>query len=512
VSPYRAARIGGRAWLGIDLAGALALTGTLLAYLSLSSLVPAAVAVGYGEPFWPFLAAGAIAGGGGLALTRLRDHGAAGSIGFREGYLVVSLTWLLAAVYAGLPYLFSDEAQLSRPVDAFFEGMSGFSTTGATVVTDVESLDRSILLWRQLSQWLGGMGIIVLALAVLPRLRIGGRQMFESELPGPEVDQLAERIRDTARRLWLLYIALTAVLIGALLLVWLTGLDDALTPFEAVGNALTTMPLGGFATENRSLEGFAPVTQWIVAAFMALAGLNFALLYRTLVRRDGRALARDEEARLYGVLLLLGSILLFAELVDNGLFSGEEAVRQSFFQATSLMTGTGFAITDYVAWPTLALMAMIGLMFVGASAGSPTGSVKIVRHLLVGRLLRRELRQTIHPELVLPVRLNGRPVEERTLRAVLAFVVMYIGTFIVGAALLAIDARFGSVSLDVTDAVAASAGTLGNVGPALGFAGPMGSYAPFGDFSKVVMALLMWIGRLELLPVLVLLTRNYWRV
>lgn len=512
MSPYRAARIGERARLGIDLAGSLALTGTLLAYLSLSSLVPAAVAIGYGEPFWPFLAAGAIAGGVGLSLARLGRRRSTGAIGFREGYLVVSLTWLLAALYAGLPYLFSDEAQLSRPVDAFFEGMSGFSTTGASVVTNVEALDRSILLWRQLSQWLGGMGIIVLALAVLPRLRIGGRQMFESELPGPEVDQLAERIRDMARRLWLLYIGLTLVLIGALLLVWVTGLDDALSPFQAVGNALSTMPLGGFATDNRSLEALAPVTQWIIAAFMALAGLNFALLYRTLVRRDAQALRRDEEARLYGALLLFGSVLVFFEIVHDGLFSGEAAVRQAFFQTTSLMTGTGFAITDYVNWPTLALMAMIGLMFVGASAGSPTGSVKIVRHLLVGRLLRRELRQTIHPELILPIRLNGKPVDERTLRAVLAFVVMYIGIFIVGAGLLAIDARFSSMELGITDAIAASAGTLGNVGPGLGPAGPMGSYAPFDDFSKIVMALLMWIGRLEVLPVLVLLTRNYWRV
>ena len=179
----RAARIGGRARIAIDVAGALGLTGTLLAYLSLSSLVPTVVAVGYGEPFWPFLAAGAIAGGLGLGLARLGRR-SRGPIGFREGYLVVSLTWLLAALYAGLPYILSGEPQLSHPMDAFFEGMSGFTTTGATVVTDVESLDRSILIWRQLSQWLGGMGIIVLALAVLPRLRIGGRQMFESELPG----------------------------------------------------------------------------------------------------------------------------------------------------------------------------------------------------------------------------------------------------------------------------------------------------------------------------------------
>jgi len=511
VSPDRAARIGGRARVGIDLIGALGLTGTMLAYLSLSALVPAAVAIGYREPFWPFLAAGAITGGVGLGLSRLGRR-SPGPIGFREGYLVVSLTWLLAAMYAGLPYLLSDEPQLSRPMDAFFEGMSGFTTTGASVVTDVDALDRSLLLWRQLSQWLGGMGIIVLALAVLPRLRIGGRQMFESELPGPEVNQLAERIRDTARRLWILYIALTLVLIGALLLVVALGLDDRLTPFDAVGNALSTIPLGGFATDPRSFEPFAPITQWIVAAFMALAGVNFALLYRALVRRDPRALRRDEEARLYAALLVLGSVVVFAELVHAGLFSGTTAVRQAFFQTTSLMTGTGFAITDYAGWPTLSVMAMIGLMFVGASAGSPTGSVKIVRHLLVGRILRRELRQTIHPELVMPIRLNGHAVEERTLRAVLAFVVLYIGIFIVGAALLAIDARFSSVTLGVTDAVAASAGTLGNVGPGLGFAGPMGSYEPFSDFSKLVMALLMWIGRLEVLPVLVLLTRGYWRV
>jgi len=510
-SPDRTDRIRGKTYLGIDVAGALGLTGTMIAYLSLSSLIPVAFALGYREPIWPFVGAGVTAGGVGLGLQRI-GHRSPGPIGFREGYLVVSLTWLLAAMYAALPYLLSDEKQVSRPVDALFEGMSGFSTTGASVIADVDALDRSLLLWRQLSQWLGGMGIIVLALAVLPRLRIGGRQMFESELPGPEVHQLAERIRDTARRLWLLYIALTAVLIGLLLLIGVTGLDDRMDPFDAVGNALTTMPLGGFATDPRSLEPFAPVTQWVVALFMAIAGLNFALLYLALARRRPRVLVRDEEARLYVAMLVLGSVVVCAELIHAGLFSGEEAVRQAVFQTTSLMTGTGFAITNYVSWPTLSIMAMIGLMFVGASAGSPTGSVKVVRHLLVGRLLRRELRQTIHPELVQPIRLNGKTVDERTLRAVLAFVLLYIGIFIIGAVLLAVDARVSSLELGMTEAIAASAGTLGNVGPALGFAGPMGSYAPFSDFSKLVMVVLMWIGRLEVLPVLVLLTRNYWRV
>ena len=304
----RGDRIRGRAYLGIDVPGALALTGTMLAYLSLSALVPIAFAIGYREPVWPFVAAGAITGGVGLGLMRLGRRRSPGPIGFREGYLVVSLTWLLAAVYASLPYIFSGEAQVSHPVDAFFEGMSGFSTTGATVVTDVDALDRSVLLWRQLSQWIGGMGIIVLALAVLPRLRIGGRQLFESELPGPEVHQLAERIRDTARRLWLLYIALTARPLRPAARDRALGLDDRMDAFQALGNALSTMPLGGFSTEPRSLEPFAPVTQWVVALFMALAGLNFALLYlgarppsprrpRAATRRRGCTSRRSCSAR-----------------------------------------------------------------------------------------------------------------------------------------------------------------------------------------------------------------------
>ena len=329
----RRAPIGDRATLGIDLAGALALTGQMIMYLSATALVPAAVAVGYGEPFWPFLAAGAITAAVGFGLTRLGRR-SPGPIGFREGYLVVSLTWLLAAAYAALPYLFAGEAQLSSPVDALFEGMSGFSTTGATVVTNVDALDQSVLIWRQLSQWLGGMGIIVLALAVLPRLRIGGRQMFESELPGPEVDQLAERIRDTARRLWLLYIGLTLVLIVLLVGIGVSGLDDELSPFQAIAHALSTMPLGGFSTEPRSLELFAPITQWVIALFMAIAGLNFALLFRAIVRRKPGALYRDEEARLYVALLLGGSALVFLELVSSDLFAGEEAVRQAVFQTT----------------------------------------------------------------------------------------------------------------------------------------------------------------------------------
>jgi trk system potassium uptake protein TrkH len=288
-------RIGPARRTAIDIAGSLSLVGMLLRTLALAALFPAALAIGYGEPVLPFLGAAAIAGVVGLALER--GFGGAASVGFRE-YLVVALTWVAAAAFGALPFLLSGEPQLDRPVDALFESMSGFTTTGATVLTDAESLDRSLLMWRQFTQWLGGMGIIVLALAVLPRLRVGGRQLLESELPGPEIDQLAERIRDTARRLWLLYIALTGALFAILTAIGLLG-DDRMGPYEALAHAFATLPTGGFSTEPRSVEEFSAAVHWVLVVFMILAGANFALLYRLFVRRQPRSLLGDEELRVY---------------------------------------------------------------------------------------------------------------------------------------------------------------------------------------------------------------------
>ncbi len=496
--------------LAVELRGAFGLIGTLSKYLSVATLFPAALAIGYEEPFWPFLGAGAIVAVVGLGLERLGRG--AGPIGFREGFLVVAVTWLAAATLGALPYLLSGEAQLDRPVDAYFEAMSGFTTTGASVLTDIPALDRSLLMWRQFTQWLGGMGIIVLALAVLPRLGVGGRQLLESEMPGPEVDQLAARIRTTAQRLWLLYVALTAAQALILAVFGWTGIDDRMDPFNAVAHAFTTLPTGGFSPEPRSVEAFAAASQWVIVLFMVLAGMNFALLYRLFVRRRARAAARDEEARLYLTILALMSVLLAVELWEEGLASGEAAFRQATFQVVSMMTTTGYANTDFIVWPALALMIVVGVMFVGGSAGSTGGSIKVVRHLLLGKVLRRELRQTLHPEVVMPIRLNGVVVDERTLRAITAFILLYVGIFAVGAGLIALDAAFQGPDMSSYDAIAVAATTLGNVGPGLGFAGPMGSFEPFSDFSTVVMTALMWLGRLEVIPVVVLLTRGYWRV
>jgi trk system potassium uptake protein TrkH len=468
------------------------------------------VAIGYGERFWSYLVTAALAAVFGFGLARLTAG--APPIGVREGYLVVALTWLLVAFYGAVPYLLSGEGQLDRPVDALFESMSGFTTTGASVLTDVESLDRSLRLWRAETQWLGGMGIIVLVLAVLPRLRVGGRQLLESEMPGPELESLGARIRETAQRLWILYLGITVLEALVLAVLGWTGVDERMDLFRAVAHAFTTLPSGGFSTEAISIEAFSAVTQWVVAFFMLVAGTNFALTYRALLRRDPRVFSHNEEFRLYVGLLALAATVLTIELWAEGVLRGEAAIRGAVFQTLTIMTTTGYSNANFDVWPVLAVILLVGLMFIGGSAGSTAGSVKVIRHLLMGKILRRELRQTVHPELVDPVRFNGAPVDERTLRAIASFVLLYMGVFIVGAVLIAFDAARTDLELRTVDVAAVSASVMGNVGPALGIAGPYGNYEAFSDLSSLLLVALMWVGRLELLPVLVLLTRSYWRL
>jgi trk system potassium uptake protein TrkH len=494
----------------VDVTGSLSLVGTLILFVSPSVLFPAALAVGYGEPVWPFLAAGAIASTTGYGLSRL-DAGVA-ALGSREGYLVVSLTWLCVALFGALPYLFSGNAQLDRPLDAFFESMSGFTTTGASVATDVEALPNSILMWRALTQWLGGMGIIVLVLAVLPRLRVGGRQLLESEVPGPEVDSLGERIRQTAQRLWLIYVAITALEVLLLTIFGLTGIDEQMDLFRAVAQSFTTLPSGGFSTEARSIEAFSAATQWVIAFFMVVAGTNFALTYRAFVRRDPGVFPRNEEFRLYIGLLALASFVLTIELWAEGIAEGELAVREGVFQTVSMMTTTGYATTDFNEWTILSQILLVGLFFIGGSAGSTSGSVKVIRHLLMGKSLRREVSQTLHPEIVQPIRYNGATVDERILRAISSFVLIYLGIFILGTIAIVLDTAIQGPDLSALDAIAATATALSNTGPGLGIAGPMGSFAPFSDISTAILSTMMWLGRLEVIPIIVLLTRSYWRV
>lgn len=497
--------------IAVDVRGSLALVGSLLKYLGFATLFPVALALGYGESPWPFLGALAVAVVAGLALERVGPASPIG-LGRREGYFVVSMTWLFAACFGAIPYLLAGDPQLDRPVDALFEAMSGFTTTGASVLVDVDGFaeNRSLAMWRQFTQWLGGMGIIVLALAVLPQLRVGGRQLMEAELPGPEME-LGDRIRETARRLWLLYIALTAAQALILALLGWTGVDDRLDLYGAVAHAFTTLPTGGFSTEGRSIEVFGAATQWVIVVFMVAAGANFALTYRMFVRRQPRAFLRDAEFRVYVAALAIGSLLLAAVLYTTNLHGHEDAIRHGVFQAVSIVTTTGYASVDFAGWTTLALMTLVVLMFVGGSAGSTGGSIKVVRHVLLGKSLRRELRLTVHPDLVQPIRLNRVTIDEVTLRAVTSFILLYVAIFVVGTALIAIDSALQGPDMRPVSYMAVTATTLGNVGPAFGVAGPMGSFEPFSDVSTIVMTVLMWVGRLEVIPVLALFARSYWR-
>jgi trk system potassium uptake protein TrkH len=292
---------------------------------------------------------------------------------------------------------------------------------------------------------------------------------------------------------------------------WL-GIDHKMTPFEALAHAFTTMPTGGFSTQPRSLEAFSGAAQWIVVVFMVLAGANFALMYRGFVRRRPRAFLRDEEFRLYIAMLVLASAALTAMIWGYGIAEGEAAVRAGVFQVVSIVTTTGYASADFALWPALLLLALFALMFVGGSAGSTGGSIKVVRHLLLGKILRREVDQTLSPEFVMPIRLNGSPVDERTVRAIAAFILLYVGLWAVGAAVIAIDSAITGAGLGTLDALGTSATALGNIGPGFGPTGPMGSFAGLGDVAKLTMIGLMWAGRLEIIPVVVLLTRHYWRL
>jgi trk/ktr system potassium uptake protein len=504
-------RAGPRRRLAVDISATANLVGSLAKYLGLTFLFPTVVALWYSEPIWPFLAAGALTSGVGLLLERSTSR-AGERVGVREGFLAASMTWLVVAAFVALPYLFAGGDQLGNPVDAYFEAMSGVTTTGATVVTSYDALPRSLDMWRAFTQWIGGMGVIVLAIAVLPRLRVGGRQMLEPELPGPELAQLSDRIRHVARRLWVLYVGLTAIEALALASLGWFGFDDRMTSFEALSHAFTTMPTGGFSTRAGSMSVFSGAAQWIVVVFMLLAGANFALMYRGFVRRQPRSFGRDEEFRLYLTLALVASVALTAQLWGHGVAHGWRAVRSGVFQAVSIMTTTGYASANFALWPTLLLLSLFALMFVGASAGSTGGSIKVVRHLLTGKVLRRELDQTVSPEVVMPIRLNGAPVDERTLRAVVAFVLLYVGAWVIGTGVIAIDSAVTGAGLGTLDAIGAAASALGNIGPGFGSVGPMGSYAGLGDASKLTLIGLMWAGRLEIIPVVVLLTRHYWRL
>jgi trk system potassium uptake protein TrkH len=442
----------------------------------------------------PLLASAAIAIVVGVAMNRLTSR--PDDISVREGYITVSVAWLSAALFGALPYWF---AGIASPLDAFFESVSGFTTTGASIFSDPESLPRGILFWRDFSQWLGGMGIIVLVVAVLPFLGVGGMQLFRAEVPGPTPERLRPRIRQTASILWRVYLGLTA----AQAVLYLAG---GMTLFDAVTHAFGTMPTGGFSPRTASIGHYAsPYLQYVTIVFMYLAGVNFALHYRALRGRP-RSFLADEEWRFYSLILVAAcAIVVTAHLVAGTYRSLEAAFRASAFQVVSIGTTTGFATADYVTWPAVTQGVLLTLMFVGGMAGSTGGGMKTMRLWAALKQGAVELRKHFHPRAVIVTRVGGRVVPEGVMLNILAFMLLFVASFVVGALLLTV------MGVDLVTAAGASAAAIGNIGPGLGGVGPTGHYAWVPGPGKAILCLLMLLGRLEIYTVLVLFHPGFWR-
>jgi trk system potassium uptake protein TrkH len=472
-------------------------SGTLVRLFAPALLAPALVSALYGEWYdaGGFVMAFVATLAFGTAMRLSGEPAAGGAPGIRriDGMAIVAVTWLAVAHAGALPYVWAGLGF----VDALFESMSGFTTTGATVFTDFSAFGRGVFLWRALTHWLGGMGVIALFVAVLPRLAIAGRELFFAEAAGPADEKLTPQLRSTAIALWKLYAALTAAQVVALMLA-------GMSLFDAVCHAFATMAAGGFSPHPLSIAGYNSVAvDWIVTAFMFAAGANFAVQYRA-ARGSHLALVQDEEFRAYTGIVIVATAVLFLFLFGAGL-APADALRHAAFQVLSILTTTGFASVDFQLWSDQAKIVLLLLMFIGGCAGSAAGGIKVVRHVLMARLTLRELRRTLHPRSVLPVKLGGRVVPEHILRDVQVFVLFYLLTFAVGAAVVV------ALGADLVTGITASIACLGNIGPGFGAVGPMASYAPLHPISKVVLTLLMWIGRLEVMTVLVFFRWEAWR-
>jgi trk system potassium uptake protein TrkH len=414
-----------------------------------------------------------------------------------DGFAVVGLAWIAMTLFGTLPYVFTGE--VGSFTDSLFETAAGFSTTGASVVPDPAGLSHGILFWRSLTQWLGGMGIIVLSVAILPLLGVGGVQLARAESPGPAPDRLTPRFSETAKRLWLLYVIFTVVEAG---LLWAAGL----TLFDATNHALTTMSTGGFGTKADSLAGFTDVSQWIVIAFMFIAGTSFALHFRAL--RKPIEYTRSSEFRLYVTILGVASIVTIIGTWASPL---GDSIRNSIFTVVSIVTTTGYVSADYELWPIVLQVTILGLMFVGGMAGSTGGSVKPFRLGVLVSAARSDLRKTIHSRGIFPVRLGRDPVPDEIVRSVQSFFLLYMFLFMTGTVMLALIIDVMGADLGIMTSISAVASSLGNVGPGLGDVGPTSNYAVIPGPGKWLLVFLMIVGRLEIYPILLLFTRDLWR-
>ncbi|MCD6568392.1 MAG: TrkH family potassium uptake protein [Dehalococcoidia bacterium] len=463
----------------------LHLIGSILKFLALAYIVPLAVALHYGENWQIFLYSLLLTFIVGIILEF--SFKTTREIERADGFSLVSFTWLMVALLGMAPYLFWG----CNFIDAFFESMSGFTTTGATILTGLEQCPRSILMWRSLSQWLGGMGVITLFIAILPKLGVGGSQLFAQEFPGPIHEKFRPRVRTVARFLWIIYISFTAIEVGLLYLL------AKLPLFDSTCLSFCTLSTGGFTPTTKSIAAYAnPTAEYIIMAFMFLAGMNFIIHYRAS-RGDFKAF-KDEEFKIYAILLAAATALL--------IFSqGAGSCRESLFQTISIMTTTGFATTDFGAWHYGACMILLTLMLIGGCGGSTSGSVKVVRFLTLLKRVRAMMKKVISPKAIILVKYNQKTLPEEILRDTMSFLFLYLIVAVIASITL------GFLGLDMETSFSAVAASLGNVGPGLGGVGPASSYAWLPPAAKFVLIICMWLGRLELFTVLMIFVPRFWQ-
>lgn len=440
-----------------------------------------------------------------MVLTRKHKK----EINKRDGYIVVTFGWVIMSLSGTLPYVLTNS--IPSFTNAFFETMSGYTTTGASILNDIEIIPKGVLFWRSTTHWIGGMGIIVLAIAILPLLGIGGMQLFAAEAPGPSGDKLHPRITDTAKRLWLIYFGYT---IAETILLKVAGMSF----FDAINHSMATLSTGGFSTKNASVAYWndKPIIQYIIIVFMFLAGSNFVLSYFAF-KGKVQKIINDEEFKLYFkfvvVFTLIAALIIYFK-VDYSLSSikhplvwghAEASFRHSLFQVLTVITTTGFVTADYTMWTPFLVVFFFGLMFLGGSAGSTSGGVKVVRHLILIKNGFLEFKRTLHPNAIVPVRYNNKAINRFIVFNVLAFFILYMLSFIIGALV------FSMFQIDFESAIGLSASSLGNIGPALGNFGPVNNYSALPPLAQWWSSFLMLIGRLELFTVLILFTPFFWR-
>lgn len=475
--------------------------GSIVKYLGLLMLIPLGVALWQGGvPVRPSLfliqtwvAPCVITTSFGLILER-RLGVRTGVIKRREGFAIVGLGWLAVAFFGSLPFIFS--ATLG-PVDAFFESMAGFTTTGATVILGLERVDRSILLWRSFIQWIGGMGVILLFIAVLPTFGIAGSQLFAREFPGPMTERIRPRVQVTARMLWSIYVLLTGLEILALLYL------ARMTPFHAVCTAFSTMPTGGFSPLSANIGGYMnPTAEYIIMLFMFLGGMNFILHYSLL--RTPRRVLENKEFQVYCFFILTATAIIATDLYIHDYYGTvREAIRYGGFHVISFMTTTGFTTANFDAWSSLAKIILLSLMFVGGCGGSTGGSIKVIRIYVLLKYIGQRIRHNLYPHAIFVLKSGKKPIEEDVLQGITAFIFCYFLVF----ALCSI--AMTALGLDILSAASAVAATLGNVGPGFGLVAA--DYATVPLLGKIILAFCMWAGRLELFTVFVLLSPAFWK-